>query len=164
MYKISIESDTCSQNMKKDSTVCYSKNYSLFFQVKPILIFFLAATFLLIQHNINAHAFGPTECAGERFGSDLGCTAADVSITGISVAGGGSTSCIGGTNISLDLDLTVEFANPDRYDIGIFISNDGKNPELTTANGGPSSCSVGILPTVAPFQDLATTPLSALCK
>jgi hypothetical protein len=93
------------------------------------------------------------QCAGDRFGSDLGCTANDVSITGMAVVGD-TTSCVGGSNVTLDLQLTVNFQNPSRYDIGIFISNDGKNPEITAANGGATSCSVSVLPNSSPFLNL----------
>ncbi len=106
----------------------------------------------------NAHAFGVTECAASRKGSNLGCTAADVSITGIAIAAGGPTSCVGGTTIPLDLDITVNFAVPDRWDIGIFLVNDGLNPRLLPAGGGATSCTVGILPTTAPFLNLDPGP------
>ena len=112
-----------------------------------------------------AHAFGATQCAASRFGSDLNCTANDVSITGIKVVGGGATSCTGGQTITLDLDVTVQFASPDRWDIGIFISNDGKSPQLLPTNGGAASCKVAIFPTTSilatsPFIDLDPGPWS----
>lgn len=106
-----------------------------------------------------AHAFGATQCAASRFGSDLGCTANDVSITNITVANG-PASCTGGQNITLDLDVTVQFATPNRWDVGIFISNDGKSPQLLPANGGAASCAVAILPPSAPFLDLDPGPWS----
>ena len=109
-----------------------------------------------------AHAFSPTQCAASRAGSNLGCTANDVKITGISVVAG-PASCTGGQNITLDLDLTVLFAPGDRYDIGIFISNDGKSPQNLPINGGAASCSVAKLPTpsilaTSPFLDLDPGP------
>lgn len=105
-----------------------------------------------------AHAFGPTECAASRKGSNLGCTAADVSITGIAISAGGPTSCVGGTTVPLNLDVTVNFAVPDRWDIGIFLVNDGLSPKLLPGGGGAVSCSVGILPTTAPFLNLDPGP------
>lgn len=107
----------------------------------------------LLSHAVTAHAYGPTDCAGPRFGSDLGCTANDVSITNIAVVGG-PASCTGGSSITVDLDVSVNFAVPNRWDIGIFISNDGKNPQLTPASGGAASCSVAILPLANPFLNL----------
>lgn len=62
-----------------------------------------------------AHAFPATQCPADRKGSDLGCTANDVSITGMSVVGD-TTSCVGGAIITLDLQMTVNFAVPDRWD------------------------------------------------
>jgi uncharacterized repeat protein (TIGR01451 family) len=104
-----------------------------------------------------AHAFGASQCAGSRFGSDLVCTANDVQITNIVVAGG-AASCTGGQPFTVDLDLSVSFASPDRWDIGVFISNDGKDAQLTPASGGSASCSTAILPTTLPFLDLDPGP------
>jgi uncharacterized repeat protein (TIGR01451 family) len=119
----------------------------------------MVAAFLLC-YTMMAHAFPATQCAGSRNGSNLNCTANDVSITGMRVVGD-TTSCTGGTNITLDLELTVNFQVPDRYDIGIFISNDGKDPQLTVANGGATSCSVSILPLTSPFLNLDPGPWGA---
>ncbi|MBF5041545.1 DUF11 domain-containing protein [Aggregicoccus sp. 17bor-14] len=101
-----------------------------------------------------AQTFPVTQCAADRFRSDLGCTAGDVSITGIKLAPGGPTSCVGGTSVTADLDITVNFSTPDRWDIGIFLVNDGKPPMAMSSNGGAAVCSVGVLPTTAPFLDL----------
>lgn len=108
---------------------------------------------LMVTQPAGAAVFGATQCAGTRFNSNLVCTANDVSITGMSVVGG-PPSCSGGDSITVDLDVTVNFATPDRWDIGIFLSNDGKDPQVTAANGGAASCTVAVLPTTAPFLDL----------
>jgi uncharacterized repeat protein (TIGR01451 family) len=63
-------------------------------------------------------------------------------------------SCSGGGTMTLDLLLTVNFGSPSRWDVGIFLSNDGKDPQLTVANGGATSCSVAILPLTSPFLNL----------
>jgi hypothetical protein len=63
-------------------------------------------------------------------------------------------SCSGGGTLTLDLLLTVNFGSPSRWDVGIFLSNDGKDPQRTVANGGANSCSVAILPTTSPFLNL----------
>lgn len=120
-------------------------------------VFALAAVCLLF-HATTAHAFGLTQCASTRFGSDLVCTANDVSITGISIVPGGLQSCVGGSTVNVDLDVTVNFATPNRWDTGIFLVNDGKNPQLLPANGGSSSCTVSVLPTASPFLNLDPGP------
>lgn len=107
----------------------------------------------LFSYTMTAHAFPLTQCAGPRFGADLNCTAGDVSITGMRVVGD-TASCIGGTNITLDLELSINFATPDRWDIGVFIANDGKSPQLLPAGGGAASCSVSVLPPSSPFLNL----------
>ncbi|MBI5203855.1 MAG: DUF11 domain-containing protein [Nitrospirae bacterium] len=127
-----------------------------------LVIFSVIASACLLYHTDTAHAYGPTDCAGPRFGSNLGCTANDVSITGIAVVGGPS-SCTGGSNITVDLDVTVNSGTPNRWDIGIFISNDGKDPQLTPASGGAANCSVAILPTTdPPFRNLDPGPWSGI--
>jgi uncharacterized repeat protein (TIGR01451 family) len=102
--------------------------------------------------------FPETACAAARYGTDLGCSANDVHLTGIAVAPGSISSCVSGTPVTLDLDLTVNFATPDRYDIGIFVANDGKTPIQLPSNGGAASCTVAVLPTTAPFLDLDGIP------
>lgn len=102
--------------------------------------------------------FPATACAATRYGSNLGCTAADVRLTNIALVPGGISSCVSGTPVTLDLDLTVNFSSPDRWDIGIFIANDGKLPTLLPTSGGASSCSVDILPITPPFLDLDGVP------
>lgn len=92
-------------------------------------------------------------CAGDRFGGNLNCTANDVQITNIKVSQSGNqpTACVGGSSITMDLDVTVNFGSATRYDVGIFLAQDGGNPQLqstrTLAGGtGSSSCKVAILP------------------
>lgn len=118
-----------------------------------LLLVICVAAACLLSRTVTAYAFPVTQCAGDRFGSNLGCQANDVSITSIQIVVG-SASCIGGTNITVDLNATVNFGNPTRYDIGVFISNDGKDPQLTVANGGAASCSVAILPLIPPFENI----------
>lgn len=102
----------------------------------------------------SANAFSPTECAASRFGANLNCTANDVSITNL-VAVGGQTSCEGGTSFVTDLEATVTAGGPGRYDIGLFIPQDGKSPQRLPASGGSASCKVASLPFApAPFRDL----------
>ena len=122
---------------------------------------FMALSLALLMPGL-AHAFGATQCAASRFGSKLVCAANDVSISSVTAVGG-VPSCVGGQSVMLDLDVTVRFASPSRWDIGIFISNDGKDGKLLPANGGPAACSVAILPTpsvlpTSPFLDLDPGP------
>lgn len=112
----------------------------------------LLAAALLSSASV-VQGFPASQCAAGRYGADLGCTANDVSITGMRVVGD-QTYCVGGTSVILDLEMTVNFAVPRRYDIGIFISNDGKSPTVLPANGGATSCTVGVLPTSSPFLNL----------
>lgn len=107
--------------------------------------------------------FPPTACAATRYNDDLTCSSADVGLTNIAIAPTVlQTSCVSGTPVTLDLDLTLNFASPDRYDVGIFIANDGKLPTVLPANGGSGSCSVDVLPTAPPFLDLDGVPQGTL--
>ena len=117
----------------------------------------LQALLLLLAMLVSgtAQAFPTNMCAADRFGSDLGCTANDVSISSISVAPGSVTSCVGGQPITVDLDVTINTGKPDRWDVGVFMSRDGKDGQLMIANGGSTSCHVTTLPfTPEPFKNL----------
>lgn len=118
-----------------------------------ILLFVTLTVSLLVT--AAAWAFPVNQCASDRSGSDMGCTANDVSISSISAAAGSPPSCIGGQPLTLDLDVTINAANARRYDIGVFLSNDGKSTRLMSANGGASTCSVSMIPqTPLPFANL----------
>lgn len=109
--------------------------------------------------NSTSQAFPVDQCAAERYGSNLVCNAQDVSITGIAVVPGSPTKCVGGSTYTADLDITINFAQPDRFDVGIFLAQDGNAPEYLIGSGGSSSCTVGILPNpsidpTSPFLDL----------
>lgn len=100
-----------------------------------------------------ARSFPADMCAGDRAGTSLGCNAGDVQITSISVHQGSATptSCVGGSSVTLDLDVTVSFGQSTRYDVGIFLSQDGLDPQVpsrrTSATGtGSQSCKVAVLP------------------
>lgn len=99
-----------------------------------------------------------TTCAATRYGQDLACTSQDVKLTGIALAPGSIASCVSGAPVLVDLDLIVNFSSPNRWDVGIFIANDGKLPTLTPSSGGSASCSVDVLPTTLPFLDLDGVP------
>jgi uncharacterized repeat protein (TIGR01451 family) len=99
--------------------------------------------------------FGANQCAAERFGADLVCTANDVSLTDVAVPSGTVPSCIGGQSVTLDLDVTVNTGGPARWDIGVFISQDGKDPQFLPGSGGSASCAVATLPfSPTPFRNL----------
>ncbi len=100
-----------------------------------------------------ALAFPADMCAADRYGSDLSCTANDVQVTDMTVVSGPAV-CTGGGSVTLDINITVNFGSASRYDIGVFIPNDGKDPQLLSANGGAATCNVASLPTSSPFQDL----------
>ncbi len=105
-----------------------------------------------------AAPYPATACAATRFGEDLTCSAADIGVSSIALAPGSISSCVSGNSVTVDLDVTISFASPDRYDVGIFVANDGKLPTLLPASGGASSCSVAVLPTTSPFLDLDGVP------
>ncbi|HET8747966.1 MAG TPA: hypothetical protein VFM98_20375, partial [Ramlibacter sp.] len=96
-------------------------------------------------------------CVGDRMADSLNCTANDVQITSIRIApgSGAPATCEGGTSVTLDLEVTVNFGSSTRYDVGIFLSQDGANPKerstRTLAGGtGSASCKVATLPSQVP--------------
>jgi uncharacterized repeat protein (TIGR01451 family)/fimbrial isopeptide formation D2 family protein len=129
--------------------ICRLSNIAL---SRSTIIAFFAV--ILLTSSSTVFAYPVNQCAGDRFGSDLVCTAGDVSITGIATAPGSPTKCTGGSTYTVDLDITVNFSTPDRWDVGIFLSEDGNDPQILTTNGGASSCSTSVLPLTSPFLDL----------
>ena len=99
--------------------------------------------------------FGKTQCIADRVSDpdlDPGCTAGDVGITKMEINPTTPlTYCIGGETLILDLKATLDFG-PNKYDIGIFIANDGKTLRYKGVDGGAQSCTVKSLPTSAPFN------------
>lgn len=108
---------------------------------------------LLLLPAAEIHAFPVDQCAADRSASSLNCNAKDVQLTNMRVVGD-TRSCTGGDTVSLDLEVTVNFGQPKRYDIGVFISNDGKDPWTLASLGGAQSCNVTVLPTTSPFYEL----------
>lgn len=128
--------------------------FFLLFWVRRICITLVVAAFLSHVTMARAGSFSPTQCAASRLRSDLNCTANDVSINTVTVASGFPSSCVGGQTIPLNLDVTVQFGSATRYNIGIFISSDSKNPQFLPVNGGATACSVAVLPNTSPFLNL----------
>jgi len=137
--------------------------------MKSILLFVLRlwAVLLLSLAGLGAaqaqSASGQT-CAAVRYGKGLNCNASDVAITQIAINRNGSNpigaGCTGGTTVTLDLNVTVQFNNPNRYDIGIFLSEDGKTPRELPSAGGAQSCTVSVLP-LGGVSGLITNPFGA---
>jgi hypothetical protein len=88
-------------------------------------------------------------CAADRRSSDLGCTANDVDIAAVMV-NNGVTSCVAGTQVTLDLSLNLRLNANQRYDIGVFVALDGKSPIVRSTAGGSASCAVTGIPTSPP--------------
>lgn len=126
----------------------------------------LVASFLLLAGGAS-YAFPTDMCLGDRMaGGSLNCTAKDVQITNVRVAPGSNApaTCEGGSSVTLDLEVTVNFGSSTRYDVGIFLSQDGASPadpstRTDPAGTGSASCKVATLPSpLAP----ATAPTSTL--
>jgi len=97
-----------------------------------------------------AFGFGVNQCAASRAGSSLNCTANDVSIASVTVTNG-VVECTAGQMVTLNLSLNVQSNASTRYDIGVFLASDGKDPSVLPGSGGSTSCNVSALPTTPPF-------------
>jgi hypothetical protein len=128
--------------------------FFLLFWVRRIGVALMVAAFFSHTMMAQAGPFSPAQCAAPRYGSDLNCTAGDVLINTVKVAGDLPASCVGGQTLPLDLDVTVHFGQSTRYNIGVFISNDGKSPQFLPPSGGAAACSVAVLPNTSPFLSL----------
>jgi uncharacterized repeat protein (TIGR01451 family) len=99
--------------------------------------------------------FTGTQCPADRYGSKLVCTANDVRFGGITAGAGAPTSCVAGSDINLNVNATVTSGSAQRYNIGIFFGNDGKDIQRLSSTGGNASCSTYTFPlSPSPLGDL----------
>ena len=98
------------------------------------LLFLLATLFA-------APAFGDVITGDNCSRAKLGCTANDGGVQNILLAPGAPTKCKVGQTIQVPIQLTVQAGNATRYDLGFFLSTDGK-PVNTSGAAGASSCTV----------------------
>jgi hypothetical protein len=99
------------------------------------------------------------QCAADRYGQSLNCTAKDVTIASVALTVPGTTqavtSCVAGTQVDMDMVLSLQVNASGRYDIGVFIPRDGKSPKTLAGAGGSTDCIVSPVPTSpAPFANL----------
>lgn len=123
----------------------------------------------LAQQTLFKAPYAADMCAADRFGSNLGCTAADVKITKILITPGSNppAGCVAGAYLTLDLDITVQFGANSRYDVGIFMSQDGGNPQTLSTRSiaggtGSAMCKVSVLP-APPFTNLELSSPADTC-
>ena len=93
-------------------------------------------------------------CMGTRAARNLGCTANDFAV-GLSFtqpALNAIQNCVAGEYISIDVIASITSGSPERYDVGIFIGENGNDPTL---NNAANMCSLGVYPiTPSPFFDI----------
>ena len=103
-----------------------------------------------------AAAVGPfpaNQCAADRSGTDLNCTASDIKVAQVFVTNGVS-ACVAGQPVTLDLAVLLQ-GHAHRYNVGVFLARDGRPPIIRSSAGGSADCFVTGLPTSpAPLADL----------
>jgi uncharacterized repeat protein (TIGR01451 family) len=121
------------------------------------------------QQTLFKAPYATNMCAADRFGGNLNCTAQDVKITKIIVTPGSGypAGCVAGSTLTLDLDVTVQFGANSRYDVGIFLSEDGASPQNLSTRSiagatGSAQCRVVTLP-IPPFSNLETGTAADTC-
>jgi hypothetical protein len=96
-------------------------------------------------------------CASDRGASS--CTAKEFTVTVAATQGSNITSCFAGnaTNppeeVTIDVIATITSKSTSRYDIGLFIGQNGNAPDLATPAG--AACSVATFPTHADTSSTA---------
>jgi len=114
----------------------------------------LASLFGIAPLPAAAQPFPANMCAADRNRVELGCTANDIDIAAVTV-NNGVTSCVAGTQVTLDLTVNLQSNARDRNDIGVFIALDGRSPIVPSDSGGSASCAVFGLPfSPPPLADL----------
>ena len=93
-------------------------------------------------------------CPADRITQGLNCTANDVTIASITVANA-VASCTAGQPVLLALDVEIQAGAQARYDIGVFIAEDGGNILAKSSLAGSAQvCVAQALPTSAPWSNL----------
>lgn len=120
----------------------------------------IACFLLLAGFCVTSFAAAPypvAMCPADRLATNLNCTANDVEVASLDVLNG-VTTCVAGDPVSLHLQANIHANSQRRYNIGIFMAQDGKTGLLTSANGGSAMCSTFGLPIQtsppSPFADL----------
>ena len=129
--------------MKQRRTFCSSR----------LLLIWLLAGLVSITFTLKVQAQTATvtaltgqSCMGTRAARDLGCTANDFAV-GLSFtqpALNAIQNCIAGEYVSIDVIASITSGSPERYDVGIFIGENGNTPTL---NNAANNCSLGVFPT-----------------
>ena len=129
--------------MKQRRTFCSSR----------LLLIWLLAGLVSITFTLKVQAQTATvtaltgqSCMGTRAARDLGCTANDFAV-GLSFtqpALNAIQNCIAGEYVSIDVIASITSGSPERYDVGIFIGENGNTPTL---NNAANLCSLGVFPT-----------------
>jgi hypothetical protein len=72
----------------------------------------------------------------------LGCTANDVSVALVNNAG--MVTCVAGASPTATLDLSAQWQSTatERYNLGVWIATDGKDPAVAAGSGGSSHCDI----------------------
>ena len=120
----------------------------------------LTAVGLLGVYGTVAYAAPPfpsNMCAADRNGSSLSCNSNDVKIASVAATdpdtGQPITTCTAGQPVKMSLSLGLQ-SSATRYDVGVFVALDGKDPQTLASAGGSANCAVADVPTSpAPFSD-----------
>jgi uncharacterized repeat protein (TIGR01451 family) len=106
----------------------------------------IAFTFKVQAQTATITALTGQSCTGTRAGRNLGCTANDfaVGLGFTQPALNAIQNCITGEYISIDVIASITSGSPERYDVGIFIGENGNDP---TVNNAANMCSLGVFPT-----------------
>ena len=95
-------------------------------------------------------------CPADRYGSKLNCTANDVRMGGTLLADS-ADSCVAGSVITKNLGLKIIAGSADRYNIGVYLANDGDDIQKFVSKDKSNllrSCNVYTIPTSSPFLDI----------
>jgi hypothetical protein len=101
----------------------------------------LASTQAFAQDTTEAATQG-LSCEGQRHGSTVGCIAQDFVVTA-ALNSNTITSCAANTQVAVDILITLQSGNATRYDIGLFIGENGNNPQVFSTT---DKCSVTTFP------------------
>jgi hypothetical protein len=105
----------------------------------------LASTQAFAQDTTEAATQG-LSCEGQRHGSTVGCVANDFVVTA-ALNSNTITSCQVNTQVVIDILVGLNSGNATRYDIGLFIGENGNSPQTFSLT---DTCSVTTFPSTPP--------------
>ncbi len=153
-----MKNDSCTQTRRRHWSILSAGNVTGALRWLGFISLFMWTSLSLSQTLATATTTATVGqvCAASRFGQNLNCTSNDFSV-GINFtqpSQNAIANCVAGQYIDISLQADITSNSPDRYDVALFVGENGNDPALQVA-GAANTCSLGVAPaTPGPFANL----------